>query len=142
MNTNNVILQTVTRIAAFIILAFSFYIFLAGHNNPGGGFVGGLMTSAAIVIMYVSYGAATMSRVLPIDYTKMIATGIGIAVLTGFGSLLFDVPFLTHAFGDVHIPWLDVEIELATALVFDLGVYLTVVGATMTIILSIGEDGD
>lgn len=142
MKVNNVILKTVTRTASFVIFAFSIYIFLAGHNSPGGGFIGGLMTSAAIVLLYLTYDVESIKAVLPIDYTKMIASGIGIAVLTGLASFLFDVPFLTHTFGFFDLPLFGEGTELATALAFDLGVYLTVVGVTMTIILSIGEDED
>lgn len=141
MRVNDVILQTVTRGVAFIILIFSLYLFFAGHNNPGGGFIGGLMTASAIVLLYIAYDIETMNKVIQIDYIKMTALGLFIAVTTGLGSFLFEKPFLTHTFGYFYLPLLG-KTALATAVLFDLGVYLTVVGITMTIILAIGEDDD
>ncbi|WP_134702423.1 Na(+)/H(+) antiporter subunit B [Ammoniphilus sp. YIM 78166] len=141
MKTNDVILQTVTRTVSFIILLFSIYLFFAGHHNPGGGFIGGLMTGAALVLLYIAYDIKTMAKVLPIDFKNMTALGLLIGVSTGLGSFLFNVPFLSHSFGYFYLPFLG-KTELATAVLFDLGVYLTVVGVTMTIILTIGEDNE
>ncbi|WP_424767782.1 Na+/H+ antiporter subunit A [Paenibacillus sp. sgz302251] len=137
--SNDVILKTISKVAIFIILTFSLYLFFAGHHNPGGGFIGALMTSAALVLLTMSFGMKTIQEVLPIDYRKLTAIGILIALLTGVGSFLFDVPFLTHYHQYVTFPLFGKQ-ELATALLFDLGVYLTVIGITMTIILTIGRD--
>jgi multisubunit Na+/H+ antiporter MnhB subunit len=76
---------------------------------------------------------------LPFDFKLLTACGLLIAVGTGLGSFFFQVPFLSHTFGHVVLPLIG-DIELATAMLFDLGVYFTVVGVTMTIILSIGGD--
>lgn len=140
MKINNVILQTVAKGISFIILAYSIYLFFSGHNHPGGGFIGGLVTSSALVLLYLAFDAKTMNETFPVNYIKMTATGLFIAVLTGIGSFFYDMPFLSHAFGYFDLPLLGEDVELATAVLFDLGVYLTVVGITMTIILSIGED--
>jgi len=137
--SNDVILKTVAKPAIFIILLFSIYLFFAGHNNPGGGFIGGLMTSAALVLMAMAFGLDTFARLIPINFRVFTAIGISIAFLTGMGSFLFDVPFLTHTFGHFDLPLLG-SIELATATLFDLGVYINVVGITMTIITTIGRD--
>lgn len=139
MKTNNLILQTVTKVVAYIILVFSFFLFMAGHHNPGGGFVGGLMTSSALVLFYLAFDMQTMHRVIPVNFHKLAAAGLLLAFLTGMGSMLFRQPFLTHTFGYVPLPLLG-ETELATAVLFDLGVYLTVIGVTMTVILTIGGD--
>ena len=139
MKTNDIILQTLTKVFAFIILAFSIHLFLAGHHHPGGGFIGGLMTSSAIVLFLLAYDWKTVKNILPIDFKILTGIGLLIAVSTGIGSFLFGVPFLTHTFKHFHhVPFLG-EVELATALLFDTGVYLVVVGITMTIIQSIGE---
>ncbi|NGP44039.1 Na(+)/H(+) antiporter subunit B [Bacillaceae bacterium SIJ1] len=138
---NDLILQTTTKVTAFLILSFSLYLFIAGHNATGGGFVGGLMTSAALVLLFVSYGYERASEVLPVDFKLFIPAGLLIAVLTGVGSFVFDQPFLSHTYGYIDLPFFG-EYEWATALLFDLGVYLTVVGVTMTIILSIAEDDE
>ncbi|MFO1445358.1 Na(+)/H(+) antiporter subunit B [Bacillus sp. Bva_UNVM-123] len=139
MKTNNIILQTTTKVVLFIIILFSIHIFFAGHYTPGGGFVGGLLTSGAIVLLLLAYDIKTVKEILPINYMYMTATGLLFAGATGAAALFFDVPFLTHAFGDIHLPLLG-ETSLHTATIFDLGVFLVVVGVTMTIIQTIGED--
>ncbi|WP_407271485.1 Na(+)/H(+) antiporter subunit B [Radiobacillus sp. PE A8.2] len=139
LKSNDLILRTTTIFIAFILFGFSIYLFLAGHSAPGGGFIGGLMTAAAIVLMYMAYGYEAVNKILPINYRYVTPIGLLIAVLTGMGSFIFDQPFLSHTFGYFHIPIFG-EIELATAMLFDLGVYLTVIGVTMTIILSIAND--
>jgi len=136
--TNDIILQTITKIVVFIIMIFSLYLFFAGHNAPGGGFIGGLMTSSAIVLLLIAYDVKTVKKILPVNYIMMTAVGLFIAVMTGVGSFIFSVPFLTHTFGHFHLPVLG-DTELATAVLFDLGVYLVVIGVTMTIIQTIGE---
>src|SRR5690625_1010657 len=139
MKFTDLILQTATKILVFIIVIFSIYILFAGHHNPGGGFIGGLVTSSAIVLLYMAFDVQTVRQNLPIDFKKVGAVGILIAVLTGIGALFFDEPFLYQTFDYVNLPIFG-EVELATAVLFDLGVYLAVVGTAVTIILSISED--
>ena len=139
MKANDVILRTAVKVIVFIVLLFSGYLFLAGHNAPGGGFIGGLMTSSALVLLALTFDLKTLFQALPFNYRLIAGAGLLIAVLTGAGSFLFGEPFLSHAFGHFDLPILG-DTELATATLFDLGVYLAVVGVTMTIILSIGED--
>ncbi|WLR46864.1 Na(+)/H(+) antiporter subunit B [Halobacillus litoralis] len=138
--TNDIILRTTTTLIAFILLGFSVYLFFAGHNAPGGGgFIGGLMTAAAIILMYMAYGSKAMEKILPINFRFLIPVGLMVAAATGIGGMLFDAPFLTQTFAYFQLPILG-KTELATALLFDLGVYLAVVGVTMTIILTIAYD--
>ncbi len=139
MKTNDLILKTTTNIIVFIILAFSFKLFLAGHNMPGGGFIGGLMTSGALILMFLTYGLGPIKRVIRVNFTLLIALGLTIAVATGMGSFIFNQPFLSHTDGYFYLPILG-KSHLSTAVLFDVGVYLTVIGVTMTIILSIAED--
>ncbi|WP_370223060.1 Na(+)/H(+) antiporter subunit B [Cytobacillus sp.] len=139
MKTNDIILQTATKVVLFLIVLFSIHIFFAGHYTPGGGFVGGLLTSGAIVLLLLAFDMKTVSKILPVNYIHMIAVGLLFAIGTGAGALLFNVPFLTHAFGHVDLPILG-DTSLHTATLFDLGVFLVVVGVTMTIIQTIGED--
>lgn len=136
---NNIILKSTSSIIIFILFGFALYLLLAGHNSPGGGFVGGLTTSAAVLLMFMAYGEKTVNKVLPLNFVFFIPLGLLIAVLTGLGALLFNVPFLTHTFGVINFPLIG-EVELATAMLFDLGVYFTVFGTTMTIILTIASD--
>ncbi|NBJ68292.1 MULTISPECIES: Na(+)/H(+) antiporter subunit B [Clostridia] len=137
--TNDLILRTTASLIAFILLGFAVYLLLAGHNSPGGGFVGGLMTSGAILLMNMAYGLEAVKKVLPINFVNLIPIGLAVAVGTSVGSFLFQQPFLSQTYGYFKFPIFG-EIELATAMIFDLGVYLTVVGVMMTIILSIAND--
>lgn len=136
---NDMMLQVSMRIISLIIFAFSFYLFFAGHNSPGGGFIGGLMTASAILVLYLVFDMKTITKAIPFNFTTMIGVGLLIAVFTGIASMLFGFPFLTQFFGYFQIPIFG-EVELTTALPFDLGVYLVVVGAALTIILAIAED--
>ncbi|UYO35043.1 Na(+)/H(+) antiporter subunit B [Bacillus zhangzhouensis] len=138
IDTNDMLLQVTTKITAFIILLFSFHLFLAGHNNPGGGFIGGLMSASAVVLLLLAYDLKTVRHILPFDFIYVTGAGLLVAILTGMGSFLFGAPFLSHAFGYFQLPFLG-KTELATAVLFDIGVYLVVVGVTMTIIQMIGE---
>ena len=139
MRTNDVMLQTATKVVTFIILLFAVHIFFAGHYTPGGGFVGGLLTTSAIVLLMLAFDMETVNKILPINYVVMTAIGLLIAVATAAASIVFDVPFFTHAYDYFDLPLFG-RTSLHSALLFDAGVYLVVVGVTMTIIQTIGED--
>ncbi len=139
MKTNDVILQTMTKILVFIIFAYAINLFLAGHYTAGGGFIGGLMAAGAIVLLLLAFDMKTVRTILPFNFISMTALGLLIAVGTGVGSFLFDVPFLTHTFGYFDLPIIG-KTGLATAVLFDIGVFLVVVGIVMVIIQTIGED--
>ena len=139
MKFTDVYLQTATKVLVFIIMTFSIYILFAGHHNPGGGFIGGLITASAIILLYIAFDLESIKDIIPFDYKRMAALGVLISVLTGVGSLVLGVPFLSQTFTYVDLPFLG-KTELATAMIFDLGVYFTVIGTTMTIITSISED--
>lgn len=121
-----------------LAILVSVYIFLRGHNVPGGGFIAGLITSVAIIQQYVANGVMWIKPRMKLDYQWMIAGGILIATLTGLGSWFFDKAFLTTWFDHFHLPWIG-EFELASAMLFDLGVYLTVVGAVLLILANLGK---
>ncbi|NGZ76781.1 Na+/H+ antiporter subunit A [Saccharibacillus alkalitolerans] len=138
--SNDVILRTMSRVIVLIIISFSLYLFFAGHNNPGGGFIAALMTASALILLAVSYGMDTIRRVIRVNYRLLTAVGLAIAILTAAGSFVFGAPFLSQTFDHFHLPILG-DTELATAVLFDLGVYLAVVGVVMNIIFTIkGED--
>ncbi|GAA0611750.1 Na(+)/H(+) antiporter subunit B [Virgibacillus siamensis] len=136
---NDLILRMTTSIIVFILLGFSIYLLLAGHNSPGGGFIGGLMTASAILLLYISYGTKAVEKILPVNYRLLIPIGLLVALGTGIGSFFFNVPFLSQTFTYVEMPFFG-KLELATAMMFDIGVYITVLGVTLTIILSISRD--
>lgn len=139
MKMNNVILKTTSQVIFFIIFLFSIHIFLAGHFAPGGGFVGGLLMSCALVLLLLTYDSKTVKNLLPINYMTLTAIGLLLALGTACISAIFGDAFFKHYFDHFHIPLLG-NTELHTAMIFDLGVYFVVVGVTMIIIQSIGED--
>ncbi|MCM5703922.1 monovalent cation/H+ antiporter subunit A [Larsenimonas salina] len=133
-----VILYSVSQTLLPLALLVSAFIFLRGHNLPGGGFIAGLVAAVAIILIYMARGVEWSQRRLSFNYQPIAVTGVAIAALTGLGSWVFNAPFLTSSFGHFEIPVIG-DIELATALLFDLGVYLTVVGATLMILANLGK---
>lgn len=132
------ILDVVAQIILPLALLVSVYIFLRGHNQPGGGFIAGLITAIALLLQYIARGYEWTNSRLPLSYPVMSVIGLIIATLTGLGSWVFGYPFLTTSFGYFDIPLIG-KTELATALLFDLGVYLAVVGATLMILVNLGS---
>lgn len=132
------ILVTVTRLLLPLALLVSAYIFLRGHNFPGGGFVAGLITAIAMVMQYMASGIAWTERRLRLDYRAVVAVGVAIAVVSGAGAWLSTTPFLTSDYTYIHLPIVG-EFELATAMLFDLGVYVTVLGAVLLMLSDIGQ---
>ena len=133
-----VILQMVSRMALPIALLVSAYIFLRGHNMPGGGFIAGLVTAVALTLQYMAGGLVWAQDRMLTHFRPLIGAGLLIATVTGVGSWFLGYPFLTSAFAHIHWPVIG-EFELATALLFDLGVYTTVVGATLLILANLGK---
>lgn len=119
-----------TRLLLPLGLLVGIYIFLRGHNQPGGGFIAALVFSIAILLQYLASGFDWTDERRRFGEHRLIASGVLIAVATGLGSLLFGAPFLSSSFGYFHLPLIG-EFELATAMLFDLGVALVVVGAVM-----------
>ncbi len=132
------LLASISQSLLPLALLVSFYIFLRGHNLPGGGFIAGLVTAVAFILQYIAHGSNWIAARLTINYRKIISAGVAIAAFTGVGSWLFAKPFMKTWFDYFDIPLIG-EIELASALVFDLGVYITVVGSTLMILASLGQ---
>ena len=124
-----------------LTLVVSFYILLRGHNLPGGGFVAGLITAIALILQFVASGIDFPPVRFRINYLRVMALGLLLAAGTGLGSLLFGATYLTSAHGHFHIPLIG-DVELASAMVFDVGVYLVVVGCVLTILSEIGKLND
>ncbi len=131
------IMASLTRLLLPLALLVSAYILLRGHNLPGGGFIAGLVTAVALIMQYLANGVAWTHARLPANMHPLIGAGLTIATLTGLASLAFGHPFLTSTFGHLHWPLVG-EFELASAMAFDLGVYLVVVGATLLILIHLG----
>jgi multicomponent Na+:H+ antiporter subunit B len=132
----SLILRTATRFLITLLLLFSLFLLLRGHNDPGGGFVGGLVAAAAFALYTIAYDVTAARRALWFEPRTLIATGLLAAVGSGMAALAARRPFLTAL-------WVKVEladpVAVGTPLLFDTGVYLVVVGATLTIIFSLSE---
>ena len=139
MKINDVILRTVVKGVVFIVLTLGVYLFFAGHNAPGGGFIGGLVLGSGMVLLYITFDIETVHKGIPFDFKKVAAFGVLLATGTAISSLFFDVSFLTQTDNYVNLPLLG-ETHLTTVTIFEAGVALTVIGTLVTIILSISED--
>ncbi len=128
----------VTRLILPVALMVGVFIFLRGHNLPGGGFIAGLIVAIALLMQYMASGFGWTAERIRIDYHGLIAAGVLIAAATGIGAWFNGLPFLTSAYGYVTLPPLE-TFELATAALFDLGVFLCVLGAVMLALASISR---
>lgn len=135
----SLILSTASRLLLPLFLLFSIFILLRGHNEPGGGFVGGLIASAAFALHAIAYDVEKTRTLLPIDTRSLIVLGLLLAMSSGTISLFIGEPFFTGQWVRVSF-WPIGELDLGTPLFFDIGVYLTVIGVTLTIILSLAEE--
>ncbi len=121
-----------------VSLVVSVYLFVRGHNAPGGGFVAGLVTGVALIMQYLANGMAFAQPLLPQQPTRWLAGGLFLATGVGLASGLLARPFLTSAHGRVDLPLVG-EIELASAMIFDLGVYLVVVTVVVSVLSGLGR---
>jgi multicomponent K+:H+ antiporter subunit A len=116
----------------------SVYFFMRGHNQPGGGFVAGLVMSVALLLQFIVSGAEWVEEHLRIYPRRWIATGLLLSLATGSGALLFGYPFLTTHTAHLHLPVLG-EVHVPSALFFDIGVFALVLGATMLILTALAH---
>ncbi|MFQ5848551.1 MAG: MnhB domain-containing protein [Candidatus Methylomirabilales bacterium] len=134
-----VIAEIVTRFCFPVILLFALALLLAGHNNPGGGFIAGVMASAALALQYIVFGMQDVQRFTPSSYLGLVAVGLSLALGTGLGSLVLGWGFLKSGILHLHLPIFG-EVEIVSAFVFDLGVFCIVVGVTVTVISLLGRE--
>ncbi len=133
------ILRTATRYLVPLLLLFSIYLLLAGHNYPGGGFVGGLAAAAGLSLYALAFDVPSARRMLRLSPTGVSALGLLLSALSGLPGLFRDAPFLTAKWTTVYPPGFG-AIKLGTPILFDLGVYLVVLGVTMSIIFALAEE--
>jgi multicomponent K+:H+ antiporter subunit A len=120
-----------------LALAVSVYMFLRGHNEPGGGFIAGLVLAVPLLLQYVLSGLGAVQARLPVNYLGTIAIGLLIATLTGIGSWMLGYPFLTSSTPHPVLPVFG-EVPLASAMAFDLGVFLVVAGSALLALSTLG----
>jgi multicomponent Na+:H+ antiporter subunit B len=135
----SLILSTAARYLLPLLLLFSLFILIRGHNEPGGGFIGGLIAAAAFSLNAIAFDARSTRRTLRVDPRMLIPTGLSIALVSGMISLFFGEPFMSGKWFRVFIPGLE-QLDIGTPLVFDCGVYLLVLGVALTMILTLAEE--
>lgn len=135
----SLILNTAARGLVPLILLFSVFILLRGHNAPGGGFIGGMVAGGAFALYLLSYGIATARRAVRIRPPMLVAAGLLLALLSGVAGLVAGRPFLTGLWWDPHLPVLG-AVPIGTPLIFDVGVYLLVTGMTLAILFALTEE--
>lgn len=132
----SIILQTASRYLLPILLLFSFFLLLRGHYHPGGGFVGGLVASIAFVLHSFAYGTEETLKLLRRKPLSLIPIGLIIATISMVLPMLFGVPMMTGMWFENSLPIIG---TVGTALFFDIGVYLVVVGVVLTILFTISQ---
>lgn len=152
---STIITRTTARIVVPIILVVSISLFVQGHNSPGGGFIGGVLTVAAFALIYVAYdldylevgvldrevdhSAGMLEHRTVRTYRRVFVLGLLVVVVSAVGPLAFGAPFLGQTFDYLHLPVFG-EIELASAVVFDVGIYCMVVGGLLSIFSVVGAE--
>ena len=137
----SLVLEVATRMIFPLIMVLSAYFFFAGHNTPGGGFAGGLTAGLALVLRYLAGGRYELGETLPLDAGKILGVGLALSAGTAVASLLLGAPVLSSAVLQFDVPVLG-HVKLVTALFFDLGVYLIVVGLVLDVLRSLGARVD
>ncbi len=133
----SLILEVTTRLVFPTMMILSVYFFFSGHNAPGGGFAGGLVAGLALVLRYLAGGRYELGEAVPIDAGKILGLGLTFAAGTALVSMFLGAPALSSATVEMTLPLLG-DIKLVTALFFDLGVYLIVVGLVLDVLRSLG----
>lgn len=137
----SVVLETAVRLVFHTVLVFSLYLLFAGHNQPGGGFVGGLVAGAAFVLRYVSGGRDALKAAVPFDPGLAVGGGLVLATGTGMAAWLFGGQFLESGKVEWVAPLLG-TIKATSALPFDTGVYLIVVGLVLAVLRTLGAEAE
>lgn len=135
---NTIIFRTIAPILTAIMLVFSVFVLLRGHNEPGGGFIGGLIAASAVAIYGIAAGVKEVRAAMKIDPLSIAGFGVFIAGFAGLLSLGYDVPFLTGLWTNFDIG--ETSVDLSTPMVFDIGVYFAVVGTISAIALALEEN--
>lgn len=134
---NTLILRTVAPPITALMLVFSVFVLLRGHNEPGGGFIGGLIAASALAIYGIAYGVSAVRRAIRFHPMSIAGFGLLVGALSGVVSLFAGVPFMTGLW--IYPSVFGVEVPLATVISFDIGVYFVVLGSVASIALALEE---
>jgi multicomponent Na+:H+ antiporter subunit B len=135
----SIILRTATRYMFPPLLVFSIYLLLRGHHYPGGGFVGGLFAGSAFALYALAFNVAAARELLRFDPRDITAVGLAVALAGGIPALFSGQPFLTGTWWEIPIHS-GIVIDVGSPLVFDIGVYLVVLGVLLTFVFSLAEE--
>jgi multicomponent Na+:H+ antiporter subunit B len=130
---NTLIARTIAPVLTALMLLFSVFVLLRGHNEPGGGFIGGLIAASALAIFGIIRGTGAVRRAIVFHPLSIAGAGLLMSSLAGLISILFAVPFMTGLW--IYPSIAGVEVPLSSVMLFDIGVYLVVVGAVTSISL-------
>lgn len=133
------ITKTITKVCVPLVILFSISLLLAGHNNPGGGFIGGVMFASITALLYVVFGLRYTTSFFNPDWGRWFAFGLLLACITAFGAITVGHNFFRSAVEFIHVPLIG-EVELVSAALFDVGVYFVVIGSLLFIFKNVGED--
>ena len=137
----SILLEVVIRLLFHAVVVLSVYILFAGHNLPGGGFAGGLVAGLALAGRYLAGGRYELGAAAPLDAGKLLGTGLILAAGTAAAPLLFGAHALTSTWFEATVPVLG-HLEFSTSTVFDIGVYLVVIGMVLDVLRSLGAEVD
>lgn len=121
------------------LLVFSAYLLFVGHNQPGGGFAAGLVAGVAVVLAWTAGGPSTVARIIPMRSSALMGTGLVLAAVTGFSSLAVGAGFLESSYLEWVLPLVG-KVKVVSALFFDIGVYLVVVGMSLGVVRALGTE--
>lgn len=133
------VLATGARTMVPTLALFSLFLLIVGHDLPGGGFAGGLLVSAALLMVFFAFGVRGLRRAVPVDPEILTGVGLGLAILGGIVGWLFADAFLAYASTPITLPILG-TVKLTSLLLFDLGVYVLVVGLVVTAVSRLGQE--
>lgn len=137
---NSLILSTISRLLVGLMLLFSLYLLWRGHNEPGGGFIGGLVAAAGLIVYGLAEGPALMRRLIRVDPRTLVLIGLLLAMVSGILPLLQNNAFLTGMWVFIGATETDKGLALGTPLLFDIGVYLVVVGGVSGMVIAMEEE--
>ncbi|MDC0434479.1 Na+/H+ antiporter subunit B [bacterium] len=137
---NSLIFSTISRLLVGLMLLFSLFLLWRGHNEPGGGFIGGLVAAAGLIVYGLAEGPELMRKLLRVDPRTLVLVGLLAAILSGVLPMLQDSAFLTGLWVFIGATETDKGLALGTPLLFDIGVYLVVVGGVAGMVIAMEEE--
>jgi multicomponent Na+:H+ antiporter subunit B len=135
----SLIFATATRVIQPLMLLYSLFLLVSGHDEPGGGFAGGLVAAAAFTLHAIAYDVEQARRALRVHPLSLVGAGLLVALASGVPALLEGRAFLTSRWTAIRLPAFG-EVDVGTPLLFDTGVFLVVMGVTLTFVLSLAEE--